>query len=292
MRQSLDLIVTGAHAFVHSILADAAARPSRSVRLYAFSGNNELYPLLQKDAIIEGIRQLTDDESNDPIRVDSALDSLNCPEEGGPEYCQDRSTNLYGAVVGGMKVLEKAQKDWIAEGKKLDQIRYAAGALVIFSDGTNRARTVQLNDALRALQARGENTYVFTVGLGKEVDEDTLRKLGPDGFSWAPTYKHLVNAFEHVGAEVSALAKSYYELQYCSPIRRGHVEIKLAGSTPHASGTLVLNYDAHEAWGPCRVASPSEAKANAEPPAAESPEELLSPAETTTVDEADPEDSK
>src|SRR6185369_7182482 len=154
MRQSLGPLRDGARAFAHALFPDEESRGSRSIRLYAFSGGNQIHPLLRKLALDSHEELLTDDESNDLSRIDDAIGRIDCPAENGPEYCQDRSTNLFGSVIAGLRVLERAEREWTEEGRRAGEIRYSAGALVIFSDGTNRAHSAQLRDALAALRRR------------------------------------------------------------------------------------------------------------------------------------------
>ncbi|MBE2251800.1 MAG: VWA domain-containing protein [Myxococcus sp.] len=141
--------------------------------------------------------------------------------------CVDDSTNLNGAVVKTLDRLEEAlaQETLVA---------WKEGALVVFTDGSDQAARVSTFEMLE--RANRSTVRRFTVGLGGEIDEKTLRALGADG-SW-PVGKAtaLSEAFDAVAAKVTARANRFYLLEYCSPKRSGQHSAKVVARWTKADG--------------------------------------------------------
>ncbi|MER2564868.1 MAG: VWA domain-containing protein [Myxococcaceae bacterium] len=144
--------------------------------------------------------------------------------------CVDDSTNLNGAVVKSLDLLDETLAQETAAWKE--------GSLVVFTDGSDQAARVGTYEMLQ--RASKSSVRRFTVGLGGEIDENTLRALGSDG-SW-PVAKaaNLSEAFDAVAAKVTARANRFYLLEYCSPKRSGQHTVKVVAkwNTP-AGETLV-----------------------------------------------------
>ena len=152
---------------------------------------------------------------------------------------QDPSTNLHGAVVQAMGVLDRAMEQ--------SRTPLHFGSLVVFTDGTDRAARVTRQQMGRAID---DHPYdVFAIGVGTEIDEGTLGDVGRDGYVLVEDSSAIVAAFERVSARITELTQRFYLLSYCSPARAGQHEVTVEAVTPEASGRLTYEFDA-EGFGP------------------------------------------
>jgi uncharacterized protein YegL len=201
-------------------LVEGLSRQPR-VALYTFDGRAEA--------------ELRADFTTDLEMIGSAIDAI-------PAVAIDTSTNLNGAVVQGVRLLEERRLSIEGTG-----VLYA-GALALFTDGTDRAARVPKDDAIDAV--RDSNVSVFAIGLGSEIDEPYLRDLGKSGdVALADDLAGLSDAFAEVGQSISALANSYYVLAYCSPSRAHSHELSL--SLPGFRGKWQGSFDATGFAGGC-----------------------------------------
>jgi uncharacterized protein YegL len=191
------------------------------VALYTFDGRAE--------------PELRADFTTDLSAIAAAIDRI-------PAERVDTSTNLNGAVVQGVRRLEERRVSVEASGTLY------AGALALFTDGTDRAARVTQAAALDAVQ--DSHVPVFAIGLGSEIDEPYLRHLGQSGaLALADDLGGLSDAFAQVGQAISALANSYYVLAYCSPSRANTHELSL--SVPGYHGQWTGSFDASGFLGGC-----------------------------------------
>lgn len=144
--------------------------------------------------------------------------------------CVDESTNLNGAVVKAL--------DRLDESLARDAVAWKEGALVVFTDGSDQAARVSTFEMLE--RANRSPARRFTIGLGGELDDKTLKALGPDG-SW-PVSKvgGLAEAFDAVAAKVTARANRFYLLEYCSPKRSGQHTVKVVTRWTKADGETLV----------------------------------------------------
>lgn len=152
---------------------------------------------------------------------------------------KDKSTNLNGAVVQGLEVLDAGLE------KADNPLRI--GTLVVFTDGTDRAARVPESEMLTAVN---ETPYeVFVIGLGAELSEGDLRKIGKSGTALAKDPAEIEAAFETIGERIEQLTRSYYLLSYCSPARAGEHTVTIkAKHAPDGgreqTGELTTEFDA------------------------------------------------
>jgi uncharacterized protein YegL len=202
-----------------SLIDGLSSRPQ--VALYTFDGR--------------AAPQLRADFTTDLPSIVSAIEDL-VPEQ------VDTSTNLNGAVVNGVQILENRRLAVEGSG-----ILYT-GALALFTDGTDRAHRVPDAEALQA--AKDSKVSVFAIGLGSEIDSSFLKGIGASGqVVLAPDLPHLSDAFAKVGRSISGLANSYYVLAYCSPSRANSHELSL--SVVGHSGSWGAKFDAGGFVGGC-----------------------------------------
>ena len=153
--------------------------------------------------------------------------------------CVDDSTNLNGAVVSTLGLLDTQLEH--------SDVTWRDAAIVLFTDGSDQAARVSSGEALETVRKSGN--HVFTIGLGGEVDEPTLKALGKDGYSPVERAEQLEAAFVDIARRVAGLANRFYVLEYCSPKRSGTHTLKVEATLDsqregHLVGSLSGQFDA------------------------------------------------
>ncbi|MBK8480607.1 MAG: VWA domain-containing protein [Proteobacteria bacterium] len=159
----------------------------------------------------------------------------------------DASTNLYGAVLQGIEVLD-VRRQLMATSDE------SAGFLVLFTDGTDRAglsTASQASQAVATMRRRPPGYSFFSIGLGDEIDSAELSALGPDGFATALEGEQLGGAFRAIGQRLARAAASYYTLSYCSPKRAGAHTLTIAARSRNLSGEATVPFSAKGFTGGC-----------------------------------------
>ena len=96
---------------------------------------------------------------------------------------------------------------------------------------------------LKAVQ--DSNLDVFAIGVGSEIDQGTLSRIGRNGYALASDSGAIVNAFAAVTERIVHWTQSHYLLSYCSPSRSGTHEVTIeAISETEGSGRLTYQFDA------------------------------------------------
>jgi hypothetical protein len=149
---------------------------------------------------------------------------------------EDPSTNLNGAIVEASRVIQEEMQT------SEEPLRF--GNLVVFTDGTDRAHRASSSDALRAVKDAGLNIYV--IGLGGEVDQEEMKRLGVNGFVHAGDKDAVVTAFEQVATQIEGLASRFYLLSYCSPARAGSHRLEVEAVVGEEKGDVSYSFDATE----------------------------------------------
>lgn len=170
--------------------------------------------------------------------------------EGGLEKlrsykAEDPSTNLHGAVVQGLATLK--------DGLEKDERPLKFGTLVVFSDGTDRAARVSVDEMKEAIRSPDYQHYeLFAVGVGEEIEQKTLDTIGRHGSERVEERGKLGEAFDRVADRIEAHMKRFYLLSYCTPARAGEHEVRIVATTPgdkNKSGSLRYTFDA-DGFGP------------------------------------------
>lgn len=210
---AVDSLVDAASTFTEKV------EGSQKVGVFAFDGSAELHPIVPfttAGGAKAGVKQLASFKPQDP------------------------STNLNGAIVKGLAELDRA----LASAEH--PMRF--GTLVVFSDGTDRARRVKKEDVKKAID---ETKYdVFAIGLGAEMQESELAEIGKSGTARASDKAAVVTAFDTIASRIESKTKSYYLLGYCSPARAGKHEVRIEGivkddkSATELHGSLTSSFDA------------------------------------------------
>jgi len=185
------------------------------VAIYAFDGASELHRI----------------QSFSPARA--AARSL---ERLKRFRTQNPSTNLHGAVRDALQTLDKA----------LDQTKQTLrfGSVVVFTLGTDRAAQVsaaQLDQTIAASELD-----LFAIGMGNQIDEGTLSRVGVNGYVRVADARSLAPAFRAVGDRIAAFTRRYYLLSYCSLARTGAHEVTIRAIDPQggAKGRVRFTLDA------------------------------------------------
>ncbi len=194
---AVDSVVEAAAAFTERV------EKTQKVGVYAFDGCDRLHPIApfqDKGGASAAVRSLKGYKPDDP------------------------STNLHGAVVKGLTELDGS----LAHAEH--PVRF--GTLVVFSDGTDRAARLPRDEMEKALdKATDDKKYdVFAIGLGSEMQESELKRVGRSGTAKAENKEAIVKAFESIAQKIDATTKSYYLLSYCSPSRAGKHTLKIEAS--------------------------------------------------------------
>jgi hypothetical protein len=210
------------------LIADAASSFTASlegyqkVGIYAFDGSEEIHPVQPFRSNSAGIGRLRNFRTRDP------------------------STNLHGALVQGVEVLDEA----IAEGDS--PLRF--GTIVVFTDGTDRASRVSFGEMDDVLDKSGYD--VFAIGVGNEIDEATLDDIGHSGYVLIADSAAIANAFAAISERIIGFTKRFYLLSYCSPARAGIHEVTIEAVVGEESGSLDYEFDA-TGFGPrCNPSQP------------------------------------
>lgn len=159
----------------------------------------------------------------------------------------DPSTNLYGAVLQGIDVLDTRRQLAPAPVE-------SAGFMVLFTDGTDHAglkTAAQARQAVATMRRSPPSYAFFTIGLGSEIDKAELAALGPDGYATALEGAQLGNAFRLIGQRLARAASSYYTLSYCSPKRAGVHNLTIVARWHNLSGQATVPFSAKGFTGGC-----------------------------------------
>lgn len=205
-------IVSAADSFADQV------ESNNFVAIYAFDGNEDLHKL-------SGFRKAQEGDSR--------------AEKIASFKPDDPSTNLNGAVVKGLELLD--------EELEASKTPLKFGTLVVFTDGTDRAARVTEEEMVEAI---GESEHdIFAIGLGSEISEEQLNQIGKDGTAMAADQSAVDQAFETIAAKIEGMTKSYYLLSYCSPARAREHEVEIEAvvkdeDDKSAKGSLVTNFSA------------------------------------------------
>jgi hypothetical protein len=148
---------------------------------------------------------------------------------------KDPSTNLNGAVVKGIEVLQK-QLD-----KATTPLRF--GTMVLFTDGTDHASRVSRRDAINAIDDAGFDTFV--IGVGAEIKEDELKAFSRFEPALSKDPSAIGVQFDRIAEKIEGFSKRFYLLSYCSPARAGKHTVTIEPFTAdNLSGKLKYEFDA------------------------------------------------
>jgi hypothetical protein len=147
----------------------------------------------------------------------------------------DPSTNLNGAMIKGIDVLEKHLE------RSPVPLRF--GTLVVFTDGTDHAHRASRDELFKAEQ--DVNFDIFMIGVGAEIDEQELTAIGKSGTSLSRSPAAVGDAFDRIAAKIEGFSKRFYLLSYCSPARAGVHQLTVRPFTPDGqTGDISYQFNA------------------------------------------------
>jgi len=208
----LPIIQSASKGFIEQLASD-----QQLVAIYVFDGRPA--------------PELLIDFTNEKEKLFEAIDSLNEFE------VLDNSTNLNGAIVDTLDVLDLYFEDSIALQQE--------GSLVVFTDGTDQAHIVDDPSLIQAVQESKHKVY--SIGLGGETDEEHLLALGKTGSVFPEKSEEVVGAFNQIGEQILLASQRFYVIGYCSPKRNGEHTLSL--QVGDHVGALQAVFDAEE-FGP------------------------------------------
>lgn len=226
---SLNALKGAAREFVFAVMDQPEGETGGSgmdMSIWWFDGARSLHPLVEN--FISDTTVLLD-------RIDAIAADMS----------EDPSTNLYGAAVDGIDMIQGKVADFD------DQI--SVGSVVIFTDGTDQAGWRTREEALAAVETAGDDVSIYTIGLRGEIDETVLTAIGRDGSPFADDVEQLVPRFEEIALRIREDANSHYKLEYCSPKRKGDHDLMITASIDGLRGAIVTCFCAEDFEGGCIV---------------------------------------
>ena len=223
---TLPEVKTAANSFIDSVMP-AVPQESFQMGIYWFNGEDELHelqsPVSNAAVLQEAIDSITTDISNDP------------------------STDLYGAVIKATQIAETTLASF------QNQDIFATSSIVLFTDGTDQAARFTEEEALDSVNNADENISFFTIGLGAEIDEVILDRIGTQGSAFAEDSDELVTVFNAISNAVAGQANSFYLFEYCSPKRDGSGinDLIIQAVDNEESGIVTTMFDASGFTGGC-----------------------------------------
>jgi Mg-chelatase subunit ChlD len=192
-------------------------------------------------AIFDGaelIRTVIDFTDDHQALVD-AIDGIDADDQ------QDPSTNLNGAIVQGLEVLDTiVSPDVEAE---LESV----ASLVVFTDGVDLAG--RTSDSKARSEVNSSDHHVFIVGLVDEEEAGELEELAKDGFFQASDPDTLSDSFGDLVDDLVAEVGKFYRLTYCSPLRSPRTTLRIQVGWDGGSDTISYSYPTREFGAGCSL---------------------------------------
>ncbi len=162
-----------------------------------------------------------------------------------PDISTDNSTDLFGAVIKGIEVVNEVEYQ--------NDDRISAASMIVFTDGTDQAARHTREQAYESVNAAKDRMTFYTIGLGSEIDESVLTNIGVNSFEFASNTDKLIETFARIASRVSDEANSYYLFEYCSPKRNGVNELKIEALKDNLKGTANTTFNAGGFTGGCSL---------------------------------------
>ncbi len=191
---SLPELKAAASSFVKNAMA-SALNSSNQIGIWFFDGRDAIHSLVD----------FTDNEQVLLATIEDIRSGL----------ATDSSTDLFGAVVKSAKLAEAK----IAESSLQGVL--ASASIIIFTDGTDQAARYSKEEAYSAVDVASSEINFYTIGLGNEIDEKVLQKVGKTSSVYANNTTELTNKFAEIAKIINDRANSFYLFEYCTPKRDG-----------------------------------------------------------------------
>ena len=230
---ALEPLLDAAETLVRRIFETNEGNVHR-MTVYWFDGSASIHPALEDGKF-----------SSDQSEIISTIRSL--------PASNDRSTNLFGAVVESLNVIRKTLND-------TDDGIIRRGNFVLFTDGSDNAGRVSRQIAVQRInQEVGDGKQLdkdiraFTIGLGGEIDIPVLQEIGRTQNVFPQNVSELFPAFDAIASRIQDLAASFYLLEYCSPKRAGQHDLKVEVALGDEVGFLTTRFDARGFTAECAI---------------------------------------
>lgn len=226
LASSLPELKTASNSFIDNVMP-VTPQDAFQMGIYWFDGEDILHELQAPttDAVVlqEAINGITEDISNDP------------------------STDLYGAIIKATDIAESTIASFEA------QDIFASSSIVLFTDGTDQAARYTEEEALSSVNNADDNISYFTIGLGAEIDQIILGRVGTEGSAFADNSEELITVFSEISNNVSGQANSFYLFEYCSPKRDGSGvnDLLIQATLNDNTGIITTSFDATGFTGGC-----------------------------------------
>jgi hypothetical protein len=119
-------------------------------------------------------------------------------------------------------------------------VRFAT--LVVFTDGMDRVHRVPARQVSDAVDATPHSVY--TVGVGRDLDDAVLARIGKTGYVRVGEGASAVAAFRELAYQIVRTTLRYHLLSYCSELRGGQHVVDIAIDSPRGVGQLTFALDA------------------------------------------------
>lgn len=190
----------------------------------------------------EEIRTLVE-WSDDPAVLEQSIGTI------GPEDQIDGSTNLNGAVIQGLDILDAKVEP------EVDAELVSVANLVVFTDGVDRAR--RESDSAARDVVDGSDHGVFVVGLtGDAAVAEDLGALAKDGYFEAAATEALGEAFAELRATLVAETNRFYRVSYCSPLRGPRATLTIRVTAGEDDDTVKFSYPSRDFGPGCALPAP------------------------------------
>ena len=119
----------------------------------------------------------------------------------------------------------------------------------MLTDGVDRANRISQRQMLDAVEAAPYR--VFTLGIGRELDDSLLSRLGKTGYIRVEESGAARSAFRELAELITRATRRQYLLRYCSAARSGVHKVSVEATAPAGSGQLQYTLDAAALHAPC-----------------------------------------
>lgn len=143
----------------------------------------------------------------------------------GPQIVgNDLSTNLHGAVTGGLSLLDKSTS--------------LVNIMVLFTDGKDQAGVVSAEAAItKANASKVKGVLIFGIYLkSTEQSSDLINSVSTPSYSFnIDNINQLVTEFDRFATFIAMVCSNVYVYMYCSPKRAGTTKVQMFLNSAPAS---------------------------------------------------------
>lgn len=219
LNSSLPQLKTASKQFIDDV-TNSSLNSSTSVAIYWFDGRDAIHPLI--------------DFTDNKTALKSAIDGIT------PGISSDSSTDLFGAVLKSTALAEAKLTESDLQGV------LSAVSIIMFTDGTDQAARYSKEEAYDAIDDASDDISFYTIGLGSEIDDTVLGRIGKSSSVFADDTAALTNKFEEIAQLIHDEANSHYLFEYCTPKRdgSGFNELHIHVTKDNSKGKKITEFDA------------------------------------------------